>query len=98
MRKARKRIGRCGVCRRSITVGKVCKGCEARIARDLARARELVNRGLIAVGYHGTVKGLRERALPEIRRAAMQGLVLSAAVRVQARLNAVMLREGVDAA
>jgi len=98
MRKARKKIGRCEVCRRTITVGRLCKGCEARLARNLARARELFKRGPVRIGYHGTVKGLRDNALPEIRRAAMQGLVLSAAFKLQRRLNAVMLREAGEAA
>lgn len=67
-------------------------------ARPLERCercgRRVVRHGKICrrCAYVGTVRGLRERVLPEIRRAAMSGLRLGSPA-LQARINAIMVRE-----
>lgn len=81
---------RCG--RRRVRDGRICRRCERESDEQLRRARGLVNRALVGLGYAGTVRGLRDQVLPEIRRAGMAGLRLGAPT-LQARLNAIMVRE-----
>jgi len=88
------RFGRCERCGRQIMHGRVCRPCEADVARQLEEARWLVNRGLRGVGYAGTVRTLRAEVLPALRRAGMEGLTLSKdSVRICARVRLIMLRE-----
>ncbi len=94
--------GRCERCGRGIRYGKVCRRCEADVARQLEEARRLVNRGLRGIGYAGTVGGLRSQVLPALRRAGMQGLTLARdSARIGVRIAAIMAEEhprGGDAA
>lgn len=91
--------GRCESCGRRIAHGRVCRRCEDDTQRQLDRARGLVDRALVGVGFRGTVGQLRARALPAIRRAAMEGMTLrTAAVRVQARIDRAAHSGGVEAA
>jgi len=84
---------RCEHCGRCIRHGKVCQSCERQVQRALLDARRLVA-GNVVLGFRGTVRDLRARALPEVRRASMQGLTLAGGARqVQWALNALMASE-----
>lgn len=95
MRALREWCEACG--RRVVRHGKVCRKCEARVQAELARARRLMGRmstGNLVLAYRGTVRDLRARALPELRRAGMRGLTPARnAPAVQRALNRLMKRE-----
>ncbi len=83
----------CERCGRPVRHGKVCRSCEAQVRRALLHARRLAV-GHAGLGFRGTVRDLRARVLPELRRAGMRGLTLTGAARqVQRSLNALMASE-----
>jgi transcriptional regulator with GAF, ATPase, and Fis domain len=84
------RFGRCEICGRRVKAGRVCGKCKARNQRQLDQARAWANAQLKAVGYHGTVREMRSAVLPAMRRAAIEGLTLRQAVRLQRRMDAIM--------
>lgn len=84
-------FGRCEMCRRPVKTGRVCGRCKSRIQRQLDQARAWANGRVQAVGYHGTVSEMRLAVLPELRRAAMQGMTLREAARIQRRFDAIMV-------
>ena len=84
------RFGRCEMCGRLLKVGRICGRCKARNQRQLDQARAWANDPIQAVGYHGTVSEMRATVLPELRRAAMQGMTLRQAGRLQRRFDAIM--------
>jgi len=85
------RFGRCEMCRRPVKVGRVCGRCKSRIQRQLDQARAWADGRGQAVSYYGTVREMRLAVLPELRRAAMQGLTLRQAARIQRRMDAIMV-------
>jgi hypothetical protein len=94
----RARRERCEVCgRRRVKHGRICRGCKARVQRELDEARGLVNRSLIV--YAGTVGRFRRHVLPELRRAGVRGETLCRdGGWIQGRLNRFMRTRGPDAA
>ena len=84
------RFGRCEGCGRAVKAGRICGRCKARVQRRLDQARAWANDPIQAVGYHGTVREMRATVLPELRRAAMRGMTLREAGRLQRRFDAIM--------
>lgn len=98
MPERRERQGRCEGCGRSLRHGKVCRRCQAEIARQLDLARRLAARKFAGIAFRGKVGQFRAQVLPEIRRAAMKGASLATADRrLQARLVTLMSRTEVAA-
>ena len=85
------RFGRCEMCGRAIKAGRICGRCKARNQLRLDQARAWADGRGQAVSYYGTVREMRLAVLPELRRAAMQGLTLREAARIQRRLDAIMV-------
>jgi len=92
------KTGKCEGCGRRLRHGKVCRSCEAEIARQLEAAKRLWTLHPRAIACVVTVRELRREVLPQIRRAAIQGLVLASdASLVQTRLAEAVRRTGVVA-
>ena len=91
MPKRQARRSKCELCGRRILHGHICSRCRAEVQRELHQAR--LDGRVRVVGYHGTVREMRDVVLPALRRAAMQGLTLRQAVRIQRRLDAIMVGE-----